>query len=117
MRYSYFFNRYSFIALLFLIIYAIISQNLNNSDICEKDSNLQITGVVQDYKIKPESRGTPYFKINGNWQTLSSFGYQLNSKKIIGDSIIKVKGETFLTIYTSILNGYKSKKIYSSECN
>ncbi|MGM0581774.1 MAG: hypothetical protein ACQETL_13895 [Bacteroidota bacterium] len=117
MKFKYFFNRYSFFAVIVILIYAIISQNINNSDICKKDIELEISGIIQDYKIKPESRGTPYYKIDNNWYNLSSFGRDLNLRESVGDSIVKINGQSFITIYKKITNGYKTEKIHSSFCN
>ncbi|HET8858975.1 hypothetical protein [Marivirga sp.] len=90
-----------------ILIYSIISQNINNSDICEKDIELEISGVIQDYKVKPESRGTPYFKIENKWYNLSSFGRDSNLKESVGDSIIKINGQSFITIYKKIATKQK----------
>lgn len=65
----------------------------------EEDMAMNCFGIVKDFKVVEESRGTSYYYINDDWKYLGSYGYELRNIVRVGDSVAKEQNQPFLFLY------------------
>ena len=62
------------------------------------DDDVECFGVIMDKKRHIE-RGAPYFLIDGKWQYIGIYGYNIDDNVLLSDSLAKPKNQKKVQIY------------------